>query len=145
MKRILVAVMALALFSCSRDADDDLLTTTGDLEGNWRMVAVRDNTTGFTHVKPGAITGDVDVTFVAVNATNGFLNGRTPSNTFGGDYRLGEIDVITIAALAYSKVAETSWGLDFLNNASKADTYAFEQSGRLRIHTEKKTLIFKRN
>ena len=141
---ILVALLSLALFSCTRSVDR-LRTNNDSLEGNWRMVAVKDNSTGFIQSKPGAIPGDVDVTFVAVTTGNGFINGKTPTNTLYADYRLGEIDGITIPSVAATKVAETSWGLDFLYNITKANTYSFEQDGKLRIHTEKKTLFFERN
>jgi hypothetical protein len=145
MKRIMTAVLALALFSCSRDMDDEFRGNNEKLEGSWRMVAVKDNATGLTQTKPGSITGDVDIIFVAVNTAKGFINGKTPTNTLYADYSLGEIDIITISSVASTKVAETSWGLDFLYNARKADTYSFEQDGKLRIHTEKKTLFFERN
>lgn len=149
MKRILVSIMALALFSCSRNADADLLrTTSATLEGSWRMIAVKNNGTGFIHTKPGAVTGDVDVTFVAVSADKGFMNGKTPTNTLFADcnfYTLGAEGKLSIPCVAHTKVAETSWGLDFLYSITKSDNYSIEPDGRLRIHTEEKTLYFERN
>lgn len=147
MKRpgLLVSLLALVLFSCTDKDSAALRTTNGTLEGNWRMSAVKDNNTGFVHGKPGAITGDVDVTFVTVSTANGFINGKTPTNTLNADYTLGDVDNIYIPAVAATKVAETSWGLDFLYNITKADTYSFEEDGKLRIHTEKVTLYFVRN
>lgn len=146
MKRpgLLAALLSLVLFSCS-DKDIALKTTTGSLEGNWRMSAVKNNATGLVHTKPGAITGDVDITFVTVNSARGFINGKTPTNTLNGDYSITPEDNIAFGPLMASKVAETSWGLDFLYSVNTADTYSFEEDGRLRIHTEKKTLFFVRN
>lgn len=146
MKRptILIAFLAVTVFSCSRSMDK-VTTPTGSLEGTWRMVAVKDNATSLQYDKPGAITGEVEITCVAVNAGKGFFNGKTPTNTLWADYTLEPIDKIVIPAVAATKVSETSWGLDFLYNITTADTYSFEEGGRLRIHTEKKTLIFKRN
>jgi hypothetical protein len=151
MTRILVtAFISLALFSCSRDADADLLTAANksNLEGNWRMVLVKENSSGLIYSKPGAITGDVDITFVTVNTDKGFINGKTPTNTLFADYtlyKLGAEGQITIPSVAATKVAETSWGLDFLYNITKSDAYSIEPDGKLRIHTENKTLYFERN
>jgi hypothetical protein len=145
---LMAALFSLALFSCSRDADDDMLANNTSIEGSWRMVAVKNNSTGLIHGKPGAITGDVDIMFVAVNATKGFINGKTPTNTIfrdGNEYTLGEAGRITIPCLAITKVAETSWGLDFVYSITKSDNYSIEPGGRLRIHTEEKTLYFERN
>jgi hypothetical protein len=146
---LLTAILSLALFSCSRNADADLISTDkASLEGNWRMVLVKDHTSGLTYAKPGAIPGDVDLTFVAVNSDNGFINGKTPTNTLFADYTVytlaGE-GKITIPSVAATKVAETSWGLDFLYNVTKSDSYSFTPDGKLRIHTEKKTLYFEKN
>lgn len=145
MKRsgLLTALLSLVLFSCTRSVDFRT-TNNASLEGRWRMQAVKDNTTGLTYTKPGAITGDVEITIVAVTTANGFFNGKTPTNTLYADYTLGEIDIITIPSVAATKVAETSWGLDFLYNITKSNTYSFEQDGKLRIHTEKKTLFFEK-
>jgi hypothetical protein len=147
MKRpgLLVSLLALVLFSCTDKDAAALRTTNGPLEGNWRMIAVKNNSTGFIHTKPGAITGDVDITFVSVSSGKGFINGKTPTNTLNGDYTLDLTNKIDIGPLMASKVAETSWGLDFLYSVEKADTYTFEENGRLNIHTEKKTLFFERN
>lgn len=147
MKRsgLLVSLLALVLFSCT-DKDEAALGTTNDsLEGSWRMIAVKDNSTGFIHTRPGAITGEVELTFVAVTTASGFFNGKTPTNEFNANYTLGEIDNIQIPSVYHTKVAETSWGLDFLYSITFADSYSFEEDGRLRIHTEKKTLFFERN
>ena len=145
---LVAALMSLALFSCSRNGDHLLVANNLSLEGNWRMVTVRDNSSGFMHTKPGAITGDVDITFVPVAPGKGFINGKTPTNELFKDcnqYTLGEGDKIAIPCISVTKVAETSWGLDFLQNITKSDSYSIEPDGKLRIHAEKKTLYFERN
>lgn len=135
--------MALALFSCSRDLDG--LPVNKNIEGNWRMVLVKVNSTGFMHTKPGAVTGDVDITFVAATPGKGFINGRTPSQPIEAEYELSSPDGMKIPVITYGKIAETSWGLDFLYNIISADTWSIEQDGKLRIHTANKTLYFERN
>lgn len=146
MKRpgLLVSLLALVLFSCT-DKDAATLGTNDTLEGNWRMIAVKNNSTGFIYGKPGAITGDVDITFVSVNTNKGFINGKTTINDLGANYTLGDNNSIHIPCVSHTKVAETSWGLDFLYSITFADTYSFEADGKLRIHTEKKTLFFEKN
>lgn len=145
MKRagILAALFSLALFSCSRDMDRPLTTNNASLEGRWRMIVVKDNASGFSHTKPGATPGDVDLTFVAVDTYKGFINGYTPTNKLYADYTVAEIDVISIPSVAATKVSETAWGLYFLDNIRTSDSYSFEE-GRLRIHTQKMTLFFEK-
>jgi hypothetical protein len=146
---LMAALFSLSLFSCSRDADDDMLANNNtSIEGSWRMVAVKNNSTGFIHGKPRAITGDVDIMFLAVSPDKGFINGKTPTNTIfrnSNQYNLGEAGKISIPCLAITKVAETSWGLDFVYSITKSDNYSIEPGGRLRIHTAEKTLYFERN
>jgi hypothetical protein len=145
---LMAAFLSLALFSCSRDADELQAFNKNSIEGNWRMVAVKNNSTGLIHTKPGAITGDVDIMFLAVTPDKGFINGKTPTNTIfrnSNQYDLGERGNISIPCLAITKVAETSWGLDFVYSITKSDNYSIEPGGRLRIHTEEKTLYFERN
>jgi hypothetical protein len=143
MKPLLAAILSLALFSCTRTVDN--IRTNDSLEGTWRMVAVKDNGSGLLHSKPGAITGELEITFVAVSATTGFISGKTPINELSANYTLSESNGISIPAVFYSKVAETSWGLDFLHHIAKADTYSFGEDGKLQIHTGEKTLYFTRN
>lgn len=145
---LMAALLSLALFSCSRDADNDMLANNTSIEGSWRMVAVKNNITGLVHGKPGAITGDVDIMFLAVNADKGFINGKTPTNEIfrnSNEYTLGESGKISIPCLSITKVAETSWGLDFVRSITKSDNYSIEPGGRLRIHSAEKTLYFERN
>jgi hypothetical protein len=146
MKRpgLLVSLLALVLFSCT-DKDAAIPITNDTLEGSWRMIAVKDHNTGLIHFKPGAITGDVDISIVAVNNERGFINGKTPTNTLNGGYTVSNKNLINFGPMMASKVAETSWGLDFLYSVESADTYAFDLDGKLMLHTEKKTLFFERN
>lgn len=141
---LMAAFASLLLISCSRDAD--LLPNPGTLEGSWRMVIVKDNFTGLSHTKPGAITGEVKITFVAVEPRNGFFNGKTPTNVFSGDeYTVGDSGKLTIPTIASTDAIETSWGLDFFQNITKSDNYSIEPDGKLRIYTGKKTLYFERD
>jgi hypothetical protein len=146
---LMTAILSLALFSCSRDADSDMIRLgKTSIEGNWRMVLVKDNVSGLSYAKPGATPGDVEITFVAVTIYNGFINGRTPTNSVYGDYKLYRVSNdsrITIPSMSSTDVVETSWGLNFLYNIMKSDSYSIEPDGKLRIHTEKKTLYFERN
>ena len=142
---LMAAFLGLALLSCSRDADDLIQNNNATLEGGWRMVLVKDNASSFIYTKPGAITGDVDINFVAVTATKGFITGKTPSQEIEAEYEMGSPGFIRIPVITYGKIAETSLGIDFLHSFISADTYSFEPDGKLRIHTGKKTLYFIRN
>jgi len=43
-----------------------------------------------------------------------------------------------------TKVAETSWGDEFVQNITVAQSYSFETDGKLNIHTVSKTLTFRK-
>jgi hypothetical protein len=46
--------------------------------------------------------------------------------------------------LMLSKVAETSWGEQFVDNITEAQQYSFETGARLNIRTTKKVLTFQK-
>lgn len=139
----LIAIAALTQFSCSKK--DVVCQTTSSLSGKWRMVAVKENTSGIIVTKPSSIQGNVDITFTATNTTEGTFFGVTPSNTISqNEYSTGTNQVLNIPVLGMTKVAETSWGKEFVNNIRNSREYDFENNGKLDIKTTDKTLIFQR-
>jgi hypothetical protein len=115
------------------------------LEGKWRMIRVKDNTSGSTTTKPSSIQGDVDITFTSTTITNGSFIGNTPTNDiWENNYSLGANQSITIPVLAMTKVAETSWGIFFVDNIRSSQKYSFEAGGKLNIQTTNTTLSFRR-
>ncbi len=145
MKQIffLVAIIGLTLFSCKKTDSCDPIPTS--LDGKWRMIIVKENTTGSTTTKPSSIQGDVDITFTSTSATNGTFIGNTPSNEIQqNDYSIGTNQSLTIPNLSMTKVGETSWGKEFVDNIRSSQEYNFENCGRLNIKTTNKTLTFQK-
>lgn len=139
----LVAIIGLTLSSCKKADSCDPIPTS--LDGKWRMIIVKENTTGSTTTKPSSINGDVDVTFTSTSATNGTFIGNTPSNEIQqNDYLIGTNQTLTISNLSMTKFGETSWGKEFVDNIRSSQEYNFENCGRLKIKTTNKILIFQK-
>ncbi|MBS1600253.1 MAG: hypothetical protein JST75_18640 [Bacteroidetes bacterium] len=132
---------ALVFFACQKT--NSAHNTSGSLQGNWRMVSVTENSSGTVTTKAPSIQGDVDLSFTAVNMMNGFFQGNTPTNDISpSDYSTGANQSLSIPALSMTKVGETSWGKEFVDNIRDAQAYSFETDGKLSIKTKSKTLTF---
>lgn len=145
MKQIILvaAIIGFTQFACSRNNADGPAPTS--LAGQWRMVSVQDNSSGAMSAKPGDIKGDVDVIFNAGSTTNGNITGKTPTNDiWPSNYQTGANRSLAIPALAITKVMETSWGLEFVNNICSSQSYELRSGGLLSIKTANKTLTFKK-
>ena len=144
--KLLMAFMLLALFtmnSCKKS--DHCGSTPTSLAGTWKMVLVKDNTSGVETSKPSALNGDVIISFSPVNSTQGSMSGNSPSNQLGpNDYTLGPNQAISIPSLTMTKIAETSWGKQFVDNIRSADAYSFGACSRLVIKTASKDLHFEK-
>ncbi len=145
MKQILYffAVVSLTFFSC--DKRNCIEPTSAKLEGNWRMIAVKDNSSGLITTKPGDVNGNVDLTFTARSSTSGVFYGHTPTNDISeSDYSTARNNQLTIPFLSMTKVQETSWGKEFVDNIRSAQKYGFDSDSKLVINTTNKTLTFRR-
>jgi hypothetical protein len=139
----LVATIASTLISCEKADSCD--PTGAPLDGKWRMIIVKENSSGLTTTKPSSIQGDVDITFTSTGPTNGIFTGNTPTNSIlQNDYSIGPNQSLAIPNLDMTKVMETSWGNEFVNNIRDSQEYSFESGGRLNIKTINKTLTFKK-
>ncbi len=137
-----VAILSLVLFSCTKYIDKPVPTA---LEGNWRMIAVKDNSSGSITTKPSLIQGNVDITFAATNDVSGKIYGHTPTNEiWPSDYFTGTNQLLRIPELGMTKIAETSWGAEFVNNIRSPAQYSFESNGELIIKATEKTLTFQK-
>ena len=95
--------------------------------------------------KPASLYGDVVITFVSSDISKGIFNGNTPTNELGPDvYSLGYNHAIFIPSLNMTKVAETSWGLEFVVNIRDAQQYMLNSGDLLNITTSNKTLTFQK-
>ncbi len=139
----LVATIGATLFSCTKADSCDPMPAS--LDGKWRMIIVKENSSGLTTIKPSSIQGDVDIIFASTNATNGTFTGNTPTNyIMQNDYSIGANRSLSIPNLNMTKVMETTWGAEFVDNIRNSQEYSFDADGRLTIKTMDKTLTFKR-
>jgi hypothetical protein len=138
----LMALIGLTLFSCNKNISN---TVPGSIEGSWQMIVVADITTNTTLTKPLSIQKDVVITFVPNSSTTGTFTGKTPSNDiWQNDYSLGVGRTISIPVLSMTKVGETTWGAQFVDNIRNAQQYSFENAEKLNITTTNKILTFKK-
>lgn len=139
----LVAAIGSTLFSCNKADSCDPIPAS--LDGKWRMITVKENSSGLTTTKPSSIQGDVDITFTAINAAHGIFRGNTPTNSImQNDYSIGANQSLSIPNLNMTKVMETTWGAEFVDNIRDAIEYSFDTGGSLHIKTINKTLTFKK-
>ena len=137
---LLIAVIGITQFSCRRN--DAAAPVATSLQGNWRMILVKDNSTRLSFAKPASIQGDVDITF---NTANNSFSGKTPTNDIWQSDFLAHPNLsLTIPFLSMTKVMETSWGNEFVGNICSSQSYTFESGGRLNIKTINRTLTFKK-
>ena len=137
----LVVLLGLLHYSCNRTN----IVVPETLAGNWRMTLIRVNATGSITTKPPTITGEVEITFTPESTTTGSFIGRTPTNDIlKNDYSTGANQSISIPVLSMTKVAETSWGNEFVDNIRSSQEYSFENCYTLKIITANKTLTFKK-
>ena len=143
MKQILFFVVMLSLtqFGCKKS--DCLESEPKSLDGKWRMITVKDNASGLTTTKSPSIQNNVDLIFTSTNSNSGTFIGITPTNEISkNSYSIGTNQTITIPVLSMTKVAETSWGILFVDNICSSQEYTFEIGERLNIKTTNKTLTF---
>jgi hypothetical protein len=139
----LIAITSLALYACRTGSSSTPVRT--PVDGKWRMISVTDNASGTIITRPAASVGEVEINFASANITSGTFSGKTPANEiWQNEYVTGPGQAIAIPALDMTKVIETSWGNEFVNNIRDAKEFSIEADGRLNIKTSGKTLTFRK-
>lgn len=138
----LVAIIGITHLSCSRNNSTDPVSL--PLAGKWRMILVTERSSGVRITKPASIQKDVDLVFSSTSSTDGTLSGNTPSNVVEGNYVTGANRTFTMVYLSMTKVGETSWGSEFIENIHHSQEYSLESGDRLNIKTTGKILTFKK-
>ncbi|MCU7549646.1 hypothetical protein OCK74_11005 [Chitinophagaceae bacterium LB-8] len=141
---LLMGLIGFVFFSCTKfSADCDHKSEPKSLDGTWKMVLVKDNSTSAVTTKPSTVQGDVILTFISNSPTTGSFTGKTPSNDIGTNaYTTGPNQRLSIPNLNMTKVGETSWGGLFVDNIRNAQQYSFEAGEKLNIKTSNKILAF---
>ncbi len=136
---VMAILAAIVNFGCTKPG----AAVTATLEEKWRMVMVKTANTAIT--KPTDIQGEVDILFIPSNNTSGIFTGHTPTNdSWKNNYHLGNNYALSIPNLSMTKVMETSWGIEFVDNIRSTQKYSFTATGRLAIETPTKILIFEK-
>jgi len=139
-----IVILSVTLLACQKQATNNL-STDSTISGNWKMILVEDNQSGSATTKPTSIQGDVVITFSSFTSTPGKFYGYTPANEISpSDYTVSANHLLTVLNLAMTKVGETSWGAEFVDNIRDAKSYSFEKNGNLDIKTAARTLVFQR-
>lgn len=112
------------------------------LSGNWRMVSVKEISSGQINLKPIGTNGDVDISLTFYSATQGNLLGNTPSNALNGTFTISANNAINLSAVSATKVAETVWGNYFYSNTLTIERYGFTAAGLLELYTNNYILQF---
>jgi hypothetical protein len=147
MNNVVRVLLLLAFASCKKASNESYPAS---IRGTWKMVLVETNGSNAPLTKPASVEGDVIVTFVPGSDTTGTFSGRTPTNTITGFgawtnvYALRPNGSLFIPALSRTKVNETPWGREFVDNFTKAQRYSFDHAAKLNIHTAEKTLVFEK-
>jgi hypothetical protein len=139
----LAAIITPMIFSCTKDSSCEQVTAS--LSGKWKMIVVTDISSGSATTKPASIQGDVFITFNATSDAGGIFYGNTPTNEIAvNNYATGANYSLSIQALSMTKVGETSWGNEFVDNIRSAIGYNISGNNKLIINTPGKTLTFER-
>ena len=142
MKQLITCLLALALYSCDKMG---CFSDSNSLDGNWKMISVKGNNDGSFLTKPSSVSGDVIIDIKTTSPTAGNLSGATPTNEiFNTGFSYSASGKISIPNLPMTKVAETTWGVEFVDNIRSADKYSLDDDHRLVIKTAVKTLTFQK-
>lgn len=110
MKISMISVISLLtlLISCRKDADSPAVQNS--LEGEWKLVMVKDKGTGDQFFKLPGTSGDVVIRF----SGNNFSGHTLINNLADGEYTFVNGSELTIGSFATTKVIEDQWGSMFL-------------------------------
>jgi hypothetical protein len=140
MKTFFFLLLLLPVLSCDKTG-----CINNSLDGKWKMIKVKDNTNASIIAKPAGIAGDVMITFITNSSSTGKLSGVTPTNEiYETGFSYSSSGAISIPNLPMTKVAETSWGKEFVDNIRSAEKYSFDMDHHLVINTTAKTLVFQK-
>jgi hypothetical protein len=146
MKKILFIVAMICCsvqLSCKKE--NTVSTTSNQFKGTWRMVMVKEISSGNIVNNPAEASGQVEITFTATTDSTGTFSGKTANNTINGaDYKTSANHTIEIPFLIITKVAETPWGDLFVKKILFATQYDFGSNGLLNITAANAILSFKK-
>lgn len=104
-----IPLILLFLAACTKEAADKPNLQQNSLEGEWKLVSVKDKSTGSIAFKPSGYAGDIIIKFKG----NSF-SGHTLINAFSdGSFTLNSNELM-IGVFSMTKVMEEEWGSSFV-------------------------------
>jgi hypothetical protein len=137
-KLILITIVALFINACDKDEIDVKYNIIGD----WKVISFEDYEISSIITKTEENTwsqfnnGDINVSFTETNLTNGKISGMKVTNSFSGEYAIGNKGVIEVSNLFQTKINEPEWGRLF-DSIRDAESYEVRDS-RLIIYCNKR-------
>ncbi|HNX65635.1 MAG TPA: hypothetical protein PKH02_02060 [Bacteroidales bacterium] len=136
-KMILLAIVPIAFNACNKNETD----LTYDISGNWKVSAFVNYETSEVITKTEDNTwiesnnGDITVSFMKNSFTGGIIYGVSVTNTFTGDFSIGQRGTIKISNILQTMVGEPEWGRLF-DSIDEAETFEVK-NGQLVIYYNK--------
>ena len=138
-KIVLVAIVAFCINAC----DKDEIEVKYDITGDWKVVSYKTSSV-ITKTEENTWSqfnnGDVTVSFTATDSTNGVISGRKVTNSFSGDYTIGNNGAITISNLLQTLINEPEWGRLF-DSIRSAESYEVRDNRLIIYYNHKKNNI----
>ena len=120
-KIVLIAIVAFCISAC----DKDEINIEYDVTGDWKVVSYK---TSKVIIKTEDNSwsqfnnGDVTVSFIATDLYSGEISGIKVTNSFYGEYTIGNNGAISISPLGQTLINEPEWGRLF-DSISNAESY----------------------
>ena len=106
LSKIYTFIFFILLAACKRDNVSNPFERS--LQGEWKLVSVKEKSTGSIFLKPAGSSSDIIISFKGSN-----FSGHTLRNTFSdGTYTLNGMD-LTFGSFSMTKVLEDDWGRMF--------------------------------
>ena len=136
---LLTAIIACSINACNKDEID----VNYDITGDWKVISYKTSAV-ITKTEQNTWSrfhnGDVTVNFTETDLTSGKISGIKVTNSFSGDYTIGNNGAITISKLGQTLINEPEWGRLF-DSVSKAESYEIRHNILIIYYNQKKNNI----
>lgn len=136
---LLIAIIACCLNACNKDDID----VKYDITGDWKVKSYKTSaviTKTDQNTWPQFHNGDVTVSFTETDLTSGKISGIKVTNSFSGDYTIGNNGAISISKISQTKINEPEWGRLF-DSISNAESYEIRHNLLIIYYNQKKNNI----
>jgi len=131
---ILLAIVTIAFSACNKNETN----RDYNINGDWKVSAFVNYETSEVITKTEDNTwsqfnnGDITVSFIRNSSVGGTISGRRVTNSFSGDYSIGQWGTIKISNIIQTMINEPEWGILF-DSIEEAETFEVK-NGQLVIY-----------